>query len=135
MLPSNSKLSRIGIFYDGNFFRRVSNFYSAQHPRHARISIEGLHNFIRSRVAAEEGTDVKFTQIVDAHYFRGRVKAREAEERDMLYQERSFEDVLMHEGITTHYLLMGRDGERASTSGWRSKPSKWPSTNVSTCWP
>ncbi|WP_157270158.1 NYN domain-containing protein [Azohydromonas aeria] len=112
MLPSNSKLSRIGIFYDGNFFRRVSNFYSAQHPRHARISIEGLHNYIRSRVAAEEGTDVKFTQIVDAHYFRGRVKAREAEERDMLYQERSFEDVLMHEGITTHYLLMGRDGEK-----------------------
>jgi cold shock CspA family protein/uncharacterized LabA/DUF88 family protein len=112
MLPSNSKLSRIGIFYDGNFFRRVSNFYSSQHPRHARISIEGLHNYIRSRVAAEEGTDVKFTQIVDAHYFRGRVKAREAEERDMLFQERSFEDVLMHEGITTHYLLMGRDGEK-----------------------
>lgn len=112
MVPSNQKLSRIGIFYDGNFFRRVSNYYSNTHTRKARISIEGLHNFIRAHAAAEEGTDVKFTQIVDAHYFRGRMKAREAEERDILFQERSFEDVLMYEGVTTHYLPKGRDGEK-----------------------
>lgn len=112
MVPSNSKLSRIGIFYDGNFFRRVSNYYSNAHSRKARISIEGLHNFIRAHAAAEEGVDVKFTQIVDAHYFRGRMKAREAEERDILFQERSFEDVLMYEGVTTHYLPKGRDGEK-----------------------
>ena len=112
MLPNTQKLSRIGIFYDGNYFRRVSNFYSNSHARRARISIEGLHNFIRSRVAREEETDIKFTQIVDAHYFKGRFKAREAEERDILYQERSFEDVLMYEGVTTHYLPKGRDGEK-----------------------
>jgi cold shock CspA family protein/uncharacterized LabA/DUF88 family protein len=112
MSPSNQKLSRIGIFYDGNFFRRVSNYYASAHPRRARISIEGLHNFIRSRAAEEESTHIKFTQIVDAHYFRGRMKAREAEERDILFQERSFEDVLMYEGVTTHYLPKGREGEK-----------------------
>lgn len=112
MFANTQKLSRIGIFYDGNYFRRVSNFYSNSHPRRARISIEGLHNFIRSRVAREEETDIKFTQIVDAHYFKGRFKAREAEERDILYQERSFEDVLMYEGVTTHFLPKGRDGEK-----------------------
>jgi cold shock CspA family protein/uncharacterized LabA/DUF88 family protein len=112
MPPANQKLFRIGIFYDGNYFRRVSNYYSSAHPRKARISIEGLHNFIRARAAAEEGIDVKFTQIVDAHYFRGRMKAREAEERDILFQERSFEDVLMYEGVTTHYLPKGREGEK-----------------------
>jgi cold shock CspA family protein/uncharacterized LabA/DUF88 family protein len=112
MLPANQRLFRIGIFYDGNYFRGVSNYYSGVHPRKARISIEGLHNFIRERAAAEEGIDIKFTQIVDAHYFRGRMKAREAEERDILFQERSFEDVLMYEGVTTHYLPKGPDGEK-----------------------
>ncbi|NML17133.1 NYN domain-containing protein [Azohydromonas caseinilytica] len=113
MSPTNSqRLSRIGIFYDGNYFRHIGNYYSYVHPKRAKINVGGLHNFIRARVAAEEGTDVKFTQIVDAHYFRGRVKAREAEERDILFSERSFEDVLMYEGITTHYLPMGRDGEK-----------------------
>ena len=112
MQSNNLKLSRIGIFYDGNYFRSVSNYYSMAHPKRARISIGGLHDFIRSRVAAEESTDIKFTQIVDAHYFRGRFKAREAEERDILFQERSFEDVLMYEGVTTHYLPRGREGEK-----------------------
>jgi cold shock CspA family protein/uncharacterized LabA/DUF88 family protein len=112
MQPDNQKLRRIGIFYDGDYFRRVSNYYSGIHARKARISIEGLHNFIRARSAAEEGIDIKFTQIVDAHYFRGRMKAREAEERDILFQERVFEDVLMYEGVTTHYLPKGRDGEK-----------------------
>jgi cold shock CspA family protein/uncharacterized LabA/DUF88 family protein len=112
LLPTNQKLLRIGIFYDGDYFRRVSNFYRAVHPQKARISIEGLHNFIRERAAAEEGAELKFTHIVDAHYFRGRMKAREAGERDILFQERVFEDVLMYEGVTTHYLLKGREGEK-----------------------
>jgi cold shock CspA family protein len=112
MQPTNHKLLRIGIFYDGDYFRRVSNYYSGVHARRARISIEGLHNFVRARAAAEEGIDIKLAQIVDAHYFRGRMKAREAEERDILFQERVFEDVLMYEGVTTHYLPKGPEGDK-----------------------
>jgi cold shock CspA family protein len=112
MLFTNHKLLRIGVFYDGDYFHRVSNYYAGVHPRKARISIEGLHNFIRARAAAEEGTGLKLAQIVDARYFRGRMKAREAEERDILFQERAFEDVLMYEGVTTHYLPKGSEGEK-----------------------
>ncbi|MDZ5461608.1 hypothetical protein, partial [Azohydromonas lata] len=82
MQSTSHKLLRIGVFYDGEYFRRVSNYYAGTHPRKARISIEGLHNFIRARAAAAEGTGLKLAQILDAHYFRGRLKAREAEERD-----------------------------------------------------
>lgn len=117
-LTINRQLSRIGVFYDGNYFRRVSNFYANFHPRRARISISGLHQFIRERAAHEQSVDLKFTQVVDAHYFRGRVKAREAEERDILFNERSFEDVLMHEGVTTHYLPVARDGGEKGIDVW-----------------
>ena len=112
MSSVSQKLTRIGVFYDGNFFRLVSNYYAYSHPRQSRISISGLHDFIRHQVANEEGADPKFCQVVDAHYFRGRVRAQEAEERNLLLAERSFEDVLMREGVTTHYLPMGPQGEK-----------------------
>jgi uncharacterized LabA/DUF88 family protein/cold shock CspA family protein len=101
----DDKLVRIGVFYDGNYFLQVSNYYAYGHQRRRRISISGLHDFIRSQVADEEANDVKLCQIVDSHYFRGRLNASEASQKgDTLYYDRVFDDILMSEGVTTHYL-------------------------------
>ena len=59
MAASDSKLTRVGVFYDGNFFFHVSNYYHYYHERRARISVSGLHEFIRHQVADAEGSDVK----------------------------------------------------------------------------
>jgi cold shock CspA family protein len=112
MNAADSKLTRIGVFYDGNFFFHVSNYYQYHHERRSRISVGGLHAFIRDEVARCEGSEQRYCQIVDAHYFRGRLRAAEAETRDVLYKERVFEDVLMREGVTTHYLPLGPAGEK-----------------------
>jgi len=105
---SNQKdlnLTRIGVFYDGNYFLHVSNFYNYFHERKSRISISGLHHFIRNHVAQQEGTDERLCQIVDAHYFRGRLSANEASQQgNSLYYDRLFDDILSSEGVTTHYL-------------------------------
>ncbi|QHL88519.1 NYN domain-containing protein [Nibribacter ruber] len=99
------KLTRIGVFYDGNYFLQVSNYYAYGHNRKRRISISGLHEFIRGQVAEEEGMDPRLCKIVDAHYFRGRLNAYDASQRgDTLYWDRVFDDILMSEGVTTHYL-------------------------------
>jgi cold shock CspA family protein len=111
-MPADNKLTRIGVFYDGNFFFHVSNYYHYSHERNARISVAGLHEFIRHQVAESEGCDVKYCQIVDAHYFRGRPKALEAEQRGVLLRERAFDDVLVREGVVTHYLPLGPQGEK-----------------------
>jgi len=97
-------LLRIGVFYDGNFFHHVSNYYHYAHPRRMRISIPGLHEFIRHHAGNVEGVDVRFCHIVDAHFFRGRLSAKEADARQKLYAERVFDDILMGEGVVTHYL-------------------------------
>ena len=99
-------LTRIGVFYDGNYFLHVSNFYNYFHERKSRISISGLHHFIRSNVAQQEGTDERLCQIVDAHYFRGRLSASDASQQggNSLYYDRMFDDILSSEGVTTHYL-------------------------------
>ncbi len=100
----DTKLTRIGVFYDGNYFLHVSNYYTYQHSRHARLSVSGLHHFIRQTVAVEEDTDPRTCHIVDAHYFRGRLSASEAQRANKLFADRQFDDILMKEGVVTHYL-------------------------------
>ncbi len=101
----NNQLVRIGVFYDGNYFFRASSYYAYGHSRKTRLSISGLHDFIRHSIAAETKSDVRLCHIVDAHYFRGRLSAYEASQRgDTLYWDRVFDDILMSEGVTTHYL-------------------------------
>lgn len=112
MADAGKTLTRIGVFYDGNYFFHVSNYYQYEHPRNARIGISGLHDFIRQRVASEESLDPTYCQVVDAHYFRGRLSAEDAEKRDVLLKERKFDDALMHAGVTTHYLPLSAEGEK-----------------------
>ena len=105
MSDTQKKLTRIGVFYDGNYFLHVSNYYAYHHERRGRLSIAGLHDFIRYKIAEEEQKDKHLCQIVDAHYFRGRLSAQEASnEGNRLFYDRLFDDILMMEGVTTHYL-------------------------------
>lgn len=108
---SDGKLIRIGVFYDGNFFYHISNYYNYEHDRRSRLSIAGLHDFVCHSVADYEGTDPRFCQVVDAHYFRGRLNAFDAQESNRLLSERIFDDILIQENVTTHYQpLKVRDG-------------------------
>ena len=111
---------RIGVFYDGNYFFHVSNYYNYIHERHSRISISGLHDFIRNKIASLEYGPGGFphSQIVDAHYFRSRPGAAEASQKgNLLYYDRVFDDILLSEGITTHYLpLKSNNNQRYDRS-------------------
>ena len=106
-LHASSGLTTVGVFYDGNYFNHVSTYYKYSHPRRTRLSIAGLHRFIRAHVAhapeasdkngtarpvatvagngrrspREESEPMRRCQIVDAHYFRGRLAAMEAAAR------------------------------------------------------
>jgi len=101
----NNRLIRIGVFYDGNYLIHVSNYYQYSHTRKSRISIAGLHKFIRKQVAGLESVEERFCKIVDAHYFRGRLNANDAlHQDDFILNERKFEDILGDEWVTTHFL-------------------------------
>ncbi|MGI4833212.1 MAG: NYN domain-containing protein [Janthinobacterium lividum] len=111
MNQMNSPLIRVGVFYDGNYFLKISDYYYFQHERKARISLEGLHEFIRHQVAEEEDVDVRLAQITTSHFFRGRLSATEARDKDRLFHDRLLDDILMNLGVCTHYMpLKTRDG-------------------------
>jgi cold shock CspA family protein/uncharacterized LabA/DUF88 family protein len=99
---------RIGVFYDGYYFYKVSNYYKYEHQRKARISISGLQDFIKDEVAGLIKMDKRQCQIIDAHYFKGRSSTRDLGEK--VQSERIFEDILMRENVVTHYLPL-RYGE------------------------
>jgi len=102
-MPARKKISiRTGIYYDGHYFYKVSNYYKFEHPRQARISISGLHNFICNEVAAKLNTDAANCNIVESHYFRGRSVKSGSEKA--IVGERYFEDALTREGVNLHYL-------------------------------
>ncbi len=111
-MVQTNEIIRIGIVYDGSYFARISDHYAYEHERKARIHIQGLHEFIRQEVAACEQAELNTCRITEAHYFRGRFPADEAERRDSLTGDRRFEDVLIRAGVTPHFLLLalGEDG-------------------------
>jgi len=108
---------RIGIFYDGYYFYKISNYYKYEHEKKSRISISGLHEFIRNEVATLADMDIRRCQIIDAHYFKGRSLARDMGEK--VQSERVFEDILMRENIVSHYLPLrfGGDGSYFQEKG------------------
>lgn len=113
-MSSPKDIVRIGVFYDGNYFLHVSNYYNYVHSRRKRLNIGGMHKFIRNLIAREEGTETRYCQVTEAHYFRGRLSAQEASQRgNQLYNDRVFDDILMSEGVITHYLpLRTRSGKK-----------------------
>ena len=97
---------RIGIYYDGHYFYKVSNYYKFDHPRQARISIPGLHTYTCNEVSSKLGTDIGSCKIAEAHYFRGRSMKNGNEKA--IVGERFFEDALTKEGVNLHYLPLVR---------------------------
>jgi len=97
---------KIGIYYDGYYFYKVSNYYKFDHARQARISVSGLHNFVRSEVSVRVNMDIDLCKVVEAHYFRGR--AIKSGNEKAIVGERYFEDALTKEGVNLHYLPLIR---------------------------
>jgi len=112
-----NSIVRIGVFYDGHYFYSVSNFYAYQHERAARISVAGLHSAIRSLVAEKEGVEFDQTCLSEAHYFRNRISATQAEKHGKLASERGFEDILVSQGVTLHYQMHRGPAESSRSKG------------------
>ncbi|MFI3295165.1 MAG: NYN domain-containing protein [Rikenellaceae bacterium] len=111
-------ITRIAIFYDGNFLLHSSNYYNYIHHVRRRISIGGLQRFLKSHISDLIGYDISDCRISESHYFRGRLNATDAASRgNQLYNDRVFDDILMSEGVQKHYLPLRNSGSRREESG------------------
>ena len=91
----------IGVFIDGGYYAKVNRALKAQEG--SIIRVRSLFDFICRRLADKEGVEVPDCQIVEAHYFRGRFRVKEAYDKHLLYNERKFEDSLIENDVIFHY--------------------------------
>ncbi len=120
MITSNieTPLKRIAVFYDGSFFFRLTNYYKYIHPRKAHLTISGLHEYIRNRVASfETGSNVSLCQIVEAHLFRGRFSLSAAKAANSLESDRFIDQLLMYAGVVTHHYPMNEKTQPPEEKG------------------
>ncbi|NLI97369.1 NYN domain-containing protein [bacterium] len=113
----HKSMVRMAVFYDGGYLNEVSNFYKFYHPKQSRISIHGIHRFIRHQVSLLEKVEERRVQIVEAHYFRGRFSAEAADIAGKLKAERMFDDVLIRAGVIQHYLPVDERAYRPQEKG------------------
>ena len=108
---------RIAVWYDGNYFYHVSNFYINHHQRRRRLSFGGIHEFVCHRVAEEEGIDPGLCQVVDSRYFRARTGARNRERGGYQFYDRSFSDSLANEYVQFMHLPIRHGGGKIEEKG------------------
>ncbi len=91
----------IGVFIDGGYFAKIDEGLAKKNM--GKVNIKGLLQFIPEMISKQFGIDRKLLYITESHYYRGRFRASEAEDRHLLLSERQFEDTLIENDILCHY--------------------------------
>lgn len=91
----------IGVFIDGGYYAKINRALKAIDS--SIIRVRSLFDFISRKIALEEGVEAANCQIVEAHYFRGRFRVKDAYDKHLLYNERKFEDTLIENDVVFHY--------------------------------
>jgi len=102
----------IGIFIDGGYYAKINE--GLQKQLSMQLDLKNLFNYMREKIATAYHLYKEDIQITEAHYFRGRFRAGDANEKHLLYSERAFEDILIENDVVFHYKhlreLEKRDG-------------------------
>lgn len=99
-MSHNENLS-IGVFIDGGYFAKINE--GLQRKDNGFVDIRGLFQYIPETISKHFSIDPKFLYITEAHYYRGRFRAKDADSRNLLLEERKFEDSLIENDIIFHY--------------------------------
>ena len=92
----------IGVFIDGGYFAKINEGLQAKKTAE-QVNVKNLFAFIPEIISQKFGIDRKLLSITEAHYYRGRYRAKEANDRNLLMSERKFEDSLIENDIIFHY--------------------------------
>lgn len=91
----------IGLFIDGGYYAKVNEALAAQAS--LNIDMGSLMYLVRQQVARIGGHALSDCHITESHYFRGRYRVYDANNKHLLYKERRFEDALIENDVIFHY--------------------------------
>lgn len=95
----------IGVFIDGGYYAKISEGFAGK----KEVNLKGLLEYICRRISNEENIDRRHLYVTECHYYRGRYRANDAKSRNLLYDERKFEDMLIENDVIFHYKHLRTD--------------------------
>lgn len=91
----------IGVFIDGGYYAKIDE--RLKDIAGMQVDLNDLLNYIRTQVSVKYELDFADCQITESHYFRGRYRVNDANNKHILYVERKFEDTLIENDVVFHY--------------------------------
>ena len=98
---NNNTIASIGVFIDGGYYAKINEALHEQYSQN--IVLEKLFKYIRNKISELSGEPYCNCIITQSHYYRGRYRAQDAANKNILYPERRFEDNLIENDVVFHY--------------------------------
>lgn len=95
----------VGVFIDGGYYAKINEGLAGKNE----VNLKGLLDYICNRISAEHDIERERLYITESHYYRGRYRANEAKNKNLLYCERKFEDMLIENDVIFHYKHLRTD--------------------------
>ncbi|MBR4978742.1 MAG: NYN domain-containing protein [Bacteroidales bacterium] len=95
----------IGVFIDGGYYAKINEGFGGTRE----VNLKGLLNFICKKVAQDNEIERNHLYITECHYYRGRYRASDAKAKNLLFDERKFEDMLIENDVIFHYKHLRTD--------------------------
>ena len=95
----------IGVFIDGGYYAKINEGLAGG----KEVNLKGLLTFICRKISQDNNIERNRVYITECHYYRGRYRAGDAKARNLLYDERKFEDMLIENDVIFHYKHLRTD--------------------------
>ena len=89
----------IGVFIDGGYYAKINEGFAGL----KEVNLKALLDYICKRISKEGNIERNRLYITESHYYRGRYRAAEAKTKNLLFDERKFEDMLIENDVIFHY--------------------------------
>lgn len=97
----NDIYKSIGLFIDGGYYAKINE--ALEEHFSLNINVAALMAFIRQQVGLLSNSACTDCHITESHYFRGRYRVNDANNKHLLFSERKFEDSLIENDVIFHY--------------------------------
>ena len=99
----------IGVFIDGGYFAKINEGLTGG----KQVNLKTLLDFICRKISQDNKIERRKVYITECHYYRGRYRAGDAKARNLLFEERKFEDMLIENDVIFHYKHLRTDPKGA----------------------
>ena len=99
-MMENKQIS-IGVFIDGGYYAKIDE--ALKKNLTLQLNLSSLLAYLRRQVSVKYQVPYEDCQITENHYFRGRYRVHDANNKHLLYSERKFEDALIENDVIFHY--------------------------------